>query len=70
MYASSLEKYNECLEAFEQYKTVQNYKNFYHHIESEYLNRPENKNGHCMQEHQCPLMATTQIIMLRATSRL
>lgn len=41
MYASSLEKYNECLEAFEQYKTVQNYENFYHHIESEYLNRPE-----------------------------
>ena len=41
MYASLLEKYNECLEAFEQYKTVQNYENFYHHIESEYLNRPE-----------------------------
>ena len=41
MYASSLEKYNECLEAFEQYKTVQNYENFYHHIESEYLNHPE-----------------------------
>ena len=41
MYASSLEKYNECLEAFEQDETVQNYKNFYNHIESEYLNRPE-----------------------------
>ena len=41
MYASSLEKYNESLEAFEQSKSVQNYKNFYHHIESEHLNHPE-----------------------------